>query len=45
VPVRGELRARLLKRLGALVLIVLILPVLIRLVQERLMPLRQLGGN
>jgi uncharacterized protein involved in exopolysaccharide biosynthesis len=45
VRVRGELRARLLRRAGAVVLIVLIVPVLIRVIQERLMPLRQLGGN
>lgn len=45
VPVQGELRARILKRVGAVALILLILPVLIRLIQERLMPLREIGGN
>jgi len=45
VRLRGERRARLYKRLGVLALSLLVLPILFRVIQERLLPLRALGGN
>ena len=45
VRLRGERRARLFKRLGTLALALLVLPILFRLIEERLLPLRALGGN
>lgn len=45
VRLRHERRLRLLKIAGTVVMILLIAPFLVRLVQERLMPLRLLGGN
>jgi uncharacterized protein involved in exopolysaccharide biosynthesis len=45
VRLRHERRRRALKIAGTVVMIVLIAPILVRFVQERLMPLRLLDGN
>lgn len=45
VRLRHERRRRALKIAGAVVMMLLLVPVAIRLVQDRLIPLRLLGGN
>jgi len=45
VRLRHERRRRALKIAGTVVMILLIVPILVRFAQERLMPLRMLSGN
>ncbi|MGX0976002.1 tyrosine-protein kinase Etk/Wzc [Roseovarius sp. MBR-51] len=45
VRLRHERRRRALKIAGTVVMILLIVPILVKFAQERLMPLRLLGGN
>lgn len=45
VRLRHERRRRALKMVATLVMILLVVPIVLRLAQDRLMPLRMLGGN